>query len=193
MFIIEILMLSFSHYFIMLLILLGYFGYLYFQNIKIDNLGKCLVLIFWFYIFGVWTMTGIKPLSNFAPTLIAIPFLEFRQQWLEMCLNVFLFIPLGLFLPMMYPYYAKEIRVIKVGLLLSLSIEMLQMFGMGITDINDLISNTVGAYLGFKLYKCLIKCFKDETLKKLHIMSMTSRLEFVILLVISIVIMLVLH
>ena len=60
-------------------------------------------------------------------------------------LNIVLIIPLGFFLPLLYKKYDSLGKIALVGFLVSLSIEIAQMFGTGATDINDLITNTVGA------------------------------------------------
>ncbi|WP_411040344.1 VanZ family protein [Turicibacter sp. 1E2] len=62
--------------------------------------------------------------------------------------------------------------VVKSGLLLALGIEIAQLFTLRLTDINDLIMNSFGAYLGFVFYQKCIKrskwlkgvALEDETI-----------------------------
>ena len=44
--------------------------------------------------------------------------------------------------------YDKIGKIALIGVLISVSIEIVQMFGCGATGINDLITNTIGACLG---------------------------------------------
>ena len=76
---------------------------------------------------------------------------------IETFLNVILFIPLGFFLPFLYKKYNRLANIVLAGFLISLSIEFVQMFDIRTTDINDLIANTLGTYLGFSIYKTFKK------------------------------------
>ena len=76
-------------------------------------------------------------------------------------LNIFLFMLLGFFLPMLYRCYDRIGKVSLYGFLLSLSVEFVQMFGCSSTDINDLITNTVGACIGYYIF-LLFKGIRDK-------------------------------
>ena len=76
---------------------------------------------------------------------------------IDTILNVFLFVPLGLFLPLLYDEFDKARKVLLAGFLISVSVEIIQMFGCGATDINDLITNTIGACVGYGVFKVLEK------------------------------------
>lgn len=68
-------------------------------------------------------------------------------------LNVVMFIPLGFFLPLMWRKYHNGFEIIKLGFYLSLFIELSQLFTrFRATDINDLITNTIGAAVGWSIY-----------------------------------------
>ena len=113
-------------------------------------------LIFLYYLVGVFTMTGIGRLKAFAPRLVLVPFRDMISGPVDALLNVLLFVPFGLFLPIMYKRFNNIISIFTLGFTLSLTIELVQMFGRGTTDVNDLITNTVGACLGFGFYKFCI-------------------------------------
>ena len=55
------------------------------------------------------------------------------------------------------------------GFLFSLAVEIVQMFGWGSSDINDLMTNTAGACIGFLVY-CLLSRILPANLKK-HLQS----------------------
>ena len=65
------------------------------------------------------------------------------------CLNVLLFIPLGIFVPCLWPVYRSMIKTVGLGLMTSLGIEILQIFTFRATDINDLITNAAGTLAGY--------------------------------------------
>ena len=71
---------------------------------------------------------------------------------MDTLLNVLLFVPLGLFLPLLYGEFDSIRKIATAGFLISLSVEIIQMFGFGATDINDLMTNTIGACLGYGIY-----------------------------------------
>ena len=76
-----------------------------------------------------------------------------------------LFVPLGFFLPLLYQGFASIRRAAGTGFLFSLSIELIQMFDMGTTDINDLITNTAGCCLGYGLYLLASKATRTDFLQ----------------------------
>ena len=72
--------------------------------------------------------------------------------------NVALFVPLGILLPLVSNRFLRLKRVLLFALLLSLSVELIQFlllfFGNPrAVDIDDVILNTLGACVGFGLYK----------------------------------------
>lgn len=73
------------------------------------------------------------------------------------CLNVLLFIPLGIFVPCLWPVYRSMIKTVGLGLMTSLGIEILQIFTFRATDINDLITNAAGTLAGYLIGRMIIK------------------------------------
>ncbi|TYS89988.1 VanZ family protein [Rossellomorea aquimaris] len=75
--------------------------------------------------------------------------------------NILLFIPLGLALPILFPTIKKG-KVIVIGFLISLSIELIQYmagFFLGFNyrsfDVDDLMTNTLGTVIGLFVYTLL--------------------------------------
>jgi len=147
------------------------------------------VLVFCYYLIGVLTMTGIGKLQSFSPRIILIPFLDMISGPMDTILNVILFFPLGFFLPLLYKRYNRISRVVLTGFLFSLSIEIIQMFGRGSTDINDLITNTVGVCLGYFIYKVLSKLIQDEFRRKFQANKINDGIEVLFFITYSFVIM----
>lgn len=78
----------------------------------------------------------------------------------ETLLNLFAFIPFGLYLRMIN---ASVKHTILYGIGLSLIFELAQfVFAIGICDVTDLITNTFGTFLGICLYFILLKIFSNK-------------------------------
>lgn len=68
--------------------------------------------------------------------------------------NVVMFIPLGFFLPRVFPALGKFWRTILITALIITAVELTQLFTLlGCCDIDDLILNVLGATLGFVIHK----------------------------------------
>ena len=127
-----------------------------------------LSLVFYYYLSVLLTnIVGIPNLSEFRrlarlgepffnPNLNLLPLHGgFR---LDFVLNIFLFIPLGFLAPLI----SKRCQCVKNTLLLggglSLAIEIAQLFTLyRATDIDDLITNTLGAFLGYLCFRAAHK------------------------------------
>lgn len=101
-------------------------------------------------------------------TINFIPLLTLDIQ--TFVLNVVMFMPFGVYLPLLHKKIESLKSVACYGFLLSLSIEGLQMviritLGNGrSTDINDLIANTVGALAGYIVINRLLKRSRGNNL-----------------------------
>lgn len=72
--------------------------------------------------------------------------------------NVALFLPLGILLPLTFDRFDSLKRVLAIAFCVSLSIETIQFFSRFIgsaraVDIDDVLLNTLGACLGFLLFR----------------------------------------
>lgn len=153
----QIIIRSMCGYIFVVLALILYLIFLKKKRKKITLLHTIYLFIFSYYIIGILTMTGIGKLHPFSPNFVLIPFVDMIKGPIDTILNIVLFIPLGFFLPFLYKKYKNLKKVTLSGFILSLSIEIVQMFGRGATDINDLITNTIGTILGYFVYKLLSK------------------------------------
>ena len=91
----------------------------------------------------------------------AIPFVNFfdypdkRSILLNLIGNSAMLIPIGVIWPIVYKELDTHLKVIAAGIGLSLCVEILQLpFFDRVTDINDLILNTVGFVIGYGIYLC---------------------------------------
>lgn len=153
----DILIRSLSGYIFVVLGIVLYFWCLKKSEKKQTPIHIATVFVFCYYLIGILTMTGIGKLKSFSPEIVLIPFLDMISGPIDTVLNIVLFVPLGFFLPLLYKKYSRISNIALTGFLFSLSIEIVQMFGRGLTDINDLITNTAGASLGYFIYKWFIR------------------------------------
>lgn len=80
--------------------------------------------------------------------------------------NILVFMPLGFFIPLLFEKFNNLKKVLKVGCLSSLAIELSQLFvGSNVCDIDDVIYNTLGALAGFICYKTFETIIKKVNLK----------------------------
>ena len=72
--------------------------------------------------------------------------------------NIILFLPFGFFLPMRFKKIDNLSKSLLVGMLLSVSIEIVQLFMPDRwTDVDDVLLNTLGTGIGYSLFKALNK------------------------------------
>ena len=137
---------------------------LLFGRIRRERMGPLtlgLLVIFELYLCAMFSVVGLPALAyiRFEPEFNLLPLVgmvENRTALLLTGLNVALFVPLGFFIPLLWPKYAKKTwQVAGVGFGVSLLVEFIQIFSFRLTDVDDLIANTAGALLGFGLFKLL--------------------------------------
>jgi glycopeptide antibiotics resistance protein len=103
-------------------------------------------------------------------------------------LNILLFMPLGFLLPTIWPQFRKMENTVYAGFFFSLAIELNQLLNNRITDIDDLFTNTLGAIVGYLLYRALFKMiFKREEKKIDNNSSLVIKYEAIFCLVCSFV------
>ena len=90
-----------------------------------------------------------------------IPLYGMLNDIINSYLNVLLFIPLGIFVPCLWPEYRSMMKTVGLGLMTSLGIEILQIFTFRATDINDVITNVAGTMIGYLIGGLIIKRFSQ--------------------------------
>jgi len=114
-----------------------------------------LYFVFATYLAAVYLFVGMPTLQfmRFDLSLTLTPFLPMIADFKNTILNIILFIPLGIMLPFLWKKYNTFRATLIFGFSMSLAIEMLQILTYRATDINDLIANTVGAVLGYFVFR----------------------------------------
>ena len=79
------------------------------------------------------------------------------QVWLNVLLNIALFVPLGVLIPLLFKCFRRWYLALACGFGTSLVIEIIQLVsGRGMFDVDDLFTNTLGTMLGFGIVKAVI-------------------------------------
>ena len=88
------------------------------------------------------------------------------RHWQFVLLNIFMFVPFGILLPLLHSRFQKAIWTIGAALLFTLSIESFQLVtGYGIFEVDDLFNNLLGAIIGYGIIMGFIT-IKGKGLKR---------------------------
>lgn len=116
--------------------------------------------LFAFYLAAVYHLTGLPTILfvTFYINLNLVPTEIFGEELVLSLLNIAMFVPLGFFLPLLWKKYRRFQNTLLFGLGATVTIELAQLFTYRATDINDIITNFLGACLGWLLFCLLRKC-----------------------------------
>lgn len=132
---------------------------------------KVYQIVFVIYLFFVLWYTLLGREESYSVNMLAHPFWEYvnffkHPDWHsahDIVLNIVLFMPFGTLLPLFANKDFKSIAVF--ALLLSIFIELGQLiFNRGWCEIDDMFNNTVGACVGFFVYK-LVYMITEKRMK----------------------------
>lgn len=117
-------------------------------------------LVLAFYLAAVDSVVGLPNITyiRFDLNINLQPFSYMFSDYGNSLLNIVLFVPLGLLVPLFCPAFRKFWKMALFGFCLSLAIELMQIFTFRATDVNDLITNTAGAILGWCAARSLSSC-----------------------------------
>jgi glycopeptide antibiotics resistance protein len=102
---------------------------------------------------GVLHRVQTKERINLHPFVM---FKQFRIASTQVIGNLVMLLPLGIYVPLLFPKLSGFFRVFIICLLVSISIELMQLItNVRSTDIDDVILNTSGAIVGYGVYKIL--------------------------------------
>ena len=105
------------------------------------------------------------PRMNLVPMVNLLNYEIFREMLINVIGNTAMFIPLGIVWPSVFKKLDTHKKVIAAGVGYSLCIEILQLpFYDRVTDIDDLILNSLGYLVGYGLY-LLVKTIKNRPLR----------------------------
>lgn len=99
-----------------------------------------------------------------------------EKSWLNILLNIGMFVPLGVLLPLMHRRLQKWYVMLPLGFLSTLIIEAAQYFGFrGLFDVDDLFNNTLGAAIGFFTVTAVIHAANRRWLRSIgHVLPVLA-------------------
>ena len=80
----------------------------------------------------------------------------------QLVLNILMFVPFGLLLPMVFPRLRACWKTLLAALGITVLIEVLQYFTGRSADIDDVIMNVLGAVMGYGLFALLNKALQSR-------------------------------
>ena len=136
---------------------------------------KFLRLVFILYIIGVLSLTFIVRETMILRTpdnrgVVSEPFRKIDAMlhqpnhffwFMQIFLNILLFVPFGFLLPMISERFRSLWLTIVTGFVFSAGIETMQYItGRGLTEVDDVVNNTIGALVGYILYVGVMWLYK---------------------------------
>ena len=107
-----------------------------------------------------WTKI-FPPRINLIPVVYLFDYPIFREALINFIGNTTMFIPLGIVWPAVFRQLDTHKKAILSGVLTSLAIEILQIpFFDRVSDIDDLILNSLGFVMGYGILVLVRKCRK---------------------------------
>ena len=150
---------------------------LYILKIRRSISWKCVVEVV-FCIYGITLLktTGIFALNYSLKGIFNYNLLPFiGSSIIPVLLNFILFVPFGFLLPLVFSSCKWNWRkVVIIGGITSLIIELLQMFGGRYAEIDDFLINTFGAFSGYIIYVCVHELKKNRKKAVAYFLSLCT-------------------
>lgn len=127
----------------------------FFHNVK----KTAVYFIFAVYLSAVYAVVGLPSMIyiRLEPHINIVPFFDMIADYKNAILNVILFVPLGIMLPVLWEEFRNMRNTVLFGFGMTLIIEILQIFTFRTTDINDIITNVIGTMFGYFIANVIIK------------------------------------
>lgn len=152
------------------------------KNIKINKYREIVLLLFVLFLMGLASLTiiptiritsfGMEFINSGIDDINIIPFRIIYDTYIEIFKNhninyflisflgnIILFIPIGFFMKILWENLSDK-KIILYGFCISLMIEVCQVPLARTTDIDDLLCNTLGVFIGVLFYNRLKKVEK---------------------------------
>ncbi|MGX6979392.1 VanZ family protein [Vagococcus elongatus] len=128
--------------------------------------------LFYYLLLALTNVFGIPSLGSlsrvyqlgepiFNPNIVLVPFADGFS--LSFILNIIAFVPIGFLVPMISPIFNNIKKMFLLGTLVSLTIEISQLFTLyRATDINDFLTNVLGTLIGYYCFTFVNNLFLKE-------------------------------
>lgn len=128
-----------------------------------------LIIVWVVYLFGLFHYTSAGTLHDILfygwhlnPDRInLIPFSDTDALLVFNILNIVLFVPLGVLAPLLFREKTPLWKIALLGFVVSLTVELSQLVNLRATDVDDLIMNTLGALIGYGIYRIVPQRWRD--------------------------------
>lgn len=122
---------------------------------KLKSPHTVLLLLYLCVLAGIYSVTGLPDIRycSFDFSFNVIPMLDLLSSPSQYLLNVLMFVPVGFLLPLLWDGYQDWKQVLGFCCFLTIFIEIAQVFTFRTTDIDDLITNLLGAGIGYLLIR----------------------------------------
>lgn len=128
---------------------------------KLTKRKKFLCIVFICYLIIVFGQTLLNRESNYFNNLNLHLFSAYKEawyhfsmtEWRNIILNILMFVPFGLLLPLAFKQFDRFWKVYIKGLFFSIVIEIFQFItSRGIVEVDDILNNTIGTMIGYGFY-----------------------------------------
>lgn len=118
---------------------------------KVRSLSMNFFLLYLCALTGIFSVTGLPDIKYMRLDFSVnyIPMIDILNSPFQYLLNVLMFIPMGFLLPLIWKKYGDWKHVLGYACFLTIFIEVAQVFTFRTTDIDDLLTNVLGAALGY--------------------------------------------
>lgn len=139
----------------------------YRQGKRVSAVWLAWLNVFLLYLWMVFDVTGIGTMGDILrnrehPVIGGYNFVPFDSLGIGFFLNIFMCMPLGFLLPFIWKERRSLARTVLTGAAFSMMIEITQIFNFRATDVDDLMANTFGAFLGYLVWKVFSKIFGER-------------------------------
>lgn len=160
------------------------------EQLKVNKeISQLTIVLFTIYLIAIcWILLfklGVRFSYMEKRSINFTPFREHSFLTSETILNVVVFVPLGIYVGILFERWAVGKKLL-FFFVLSLIIEALQyILRVGAFDVTDLITNTSGGIIGLLLFKAIEKAFNNgvKAQKFINIIAATGTVLLVLLLV----------
>lgn len=147
-----------------------------------DDTSLLLAAAFAAYVFALLHFTGAGTLYDAlrfgfdlnSHQLNLVSFANFSEDVEGHLLNVLLFAPIGLLVPILFDERLGALPVVTMAAATSLIVEVSQLLNSRVTDIDDLLMNIVGALIGYGVFRLKNWADKGTSIEPLGISVATA-------------------
>lgn len=135
------------------------------QNRRLKPRQLIIPLLFVIYVFSVIALTLFRHYTGYEKIINLALFSSYQEAWYQFStrawqyiyFNIALFIPFGIFLPLLHQRFRKVVWTLLASFIFTGLIEVGQYItGVGIFELDDLFNNLLGALIGFGFVKIFL-------------------------------------